>query len=313
MVARLKARTYEATPDKILHLVTAHRHAGMIVIAVLAVPFLAGLSLGPHAPYARKRVRSGTPRYDSRQAPDHRKRPRSPWRSRPDWAHNSDRDRGRDRDRQFYEYDRERQGGSPRRYRPPPTRRIVDTYRPPSSSPAPPSPRQYRYSPRPGYHERSSSPEYDTQRFVGSDVQGRESERINTNVRHYEPTSMEARHTVGREEQRWQRPTPSPSDRDRTPTPPPRLADPEVGLLDRINMNEAETRGRGRGRLLPGGVTRGGPNPRRGSRGGPSGGPWAWCSVGISNRPTRPIIADDWDYDPRRHTPSGIGTRTLVV
>jgi hypothetical protein len=29
--------------------------------------------------------------------------------------------------------------------------------------------------------------------------------------------------------------------------------------------------------------------------------------------PYPPIIADDWDYDPRRHTPSGIGTRTLVV
>ena len=229
------------------------------------------LSRSP-SPYSRKRVRSGTPRYDSRQAPDHRKRPRSPWRSRPDWVNGSDRDRGRDRDRQFYDYDRERQGDSPRRHRPPPPRRIVDTYRPPSNSPAPPSPRRYRYSPRPGYHERSSSPEYDAQRFVGSDVQGRESERINTTARHYEPTSMEARHTVGREEQRWQRPTPSPSDRDRTPTPPPRLADPEVGLLDRINMNEAETRGRGRGRLLPGGVTRGGPNPRRGSRGGPSGG-----------------------------------------
>ena len=233
------------------------------------------LSRSP-SPYPRKRVRSGTPR-ESRQAPDHWKPQRSQWRSRPDWAPVPDRDRGRDRDRQFYDYDRERQGGSPRRYRPaPPPRRTTDTYRPPSHSPAPPSPRQYRYdrpSPRPGYHERSLSPEYDTQRFVGSDAQDREPERMNTNVRRYEPTSeAEVRQTVGREEQRWQRPTPSPSDRDRTPTPPPRLAEPEVGLLDRIDMNEAESRGRGKGRPPPGGVTRGGPNIRRGLRGGPSGG-----------------------------------------
>lgn len=225
------------------------------------------------SPYARKRVRSGTPHYDSRPAPDHWKSQRSPWRSRPDWV---DRDRGRDRDRQFQDYDREKQGDSPRRYRPPPPRRPADTYRPPSHSPAPPSPRQYRserLSPRPVYHERS--PSYDTQRLVGSDAQDRESERYNTNARHYERTSeAEVRHTAGREEQqRWQRPTPSPSDRDRTPTPPPRLAEVEVGLLDRINMNEAEYhRGRGRGRLPPGGVARGGPNPRRGIRGGPSGG-----------------------------------------
>jgi hypothetical protein len=78
---------------------------------------------------------------------------------------------------------------------------------------------------------------------------------------------------VREEQQGWQRPTPSPSDRDRTPTPPPRLAEAaEVGLLDRIDMNQAEYRGRGRGRLLPGGVTRGGPNSRRGVRGGLSGG-----------------------------------------
>ena len=229
------------------------------------------LSRSP-SPYARKRLRSGTPRYDSRQAPDHWKsQQRSPWRSRPDWA---DRERGRDGDRQSHDYDRERRGDSPRRYRPPPPRRAVDTYRPPSHSPAPPSPRRYRYerlSPRPGYHERS--PSYDAQRFVGSDAQDRESERFNTKARHHEPPSeAEVRQSVGREEQqRWQRPTPSPSDRDRTPTPPPRLAEAEVGLLDRINMNEAENRGRGRGRQPPGGVTRGGPNPRRGIRGGPSG------------------------------------------
>ena len=213
------------------------------------------LSRSP-SPYARKRVRSGTPRHDSRQAPDY-------WRThwRPPVV---DRDRGRDR--QFYDYDRE---GSPRRYRLPPRR--TDTYRP-SPSPAPPSPREYhryeRASPRPGY--RSPSPEYE-RRFVGSDAQGREPERINTNVRQYEPTSeAEVRHAVEREEQqRWQRPTPSPSDRDRTPTPPPRLAEAEVGLLDRIDMNlQAEYRGRGRGRLPPGGAMRGGPNSRRGLRGG---------------------------------------------
>ena len=37
-------------------------------------------------------------------------------------------------------------------------------------------------------------------------------------------------------------------------------------------MNEAESRGRGKGRPPPGGVTRGGPNTRRGVQGGPSGG-----------------------------------------
>ncbi|KAF8268194.1 hypothetical protein EI94DRAFT_1728321 [Lactarius quietus] len=235
------------------------------------------LSRSP-SPYSRKRVRSGSPRYDSRQPPDQWKPQRSQCRSRGDWARVPDRDRGRDGDRQSYDYDRERQGDSPRRYRHPPPRRTADTYRPPSHSPAPLSPpRQYRYersSPRPVYHDRSLSPEYATQRFSGSDAQDRESERINTNARHYEATSeAEVRHPVGREEQqRWQRPTPSPSDRDRTPTPPPRSAEVEVGLLDRIDMNEAEYRGRGRGRLQPGGVTRGGPNTRRGMRGGPSGG-----------------------------------------
>ena len=225
------------------------------------------LSRSP-SPYSRKRVRSGTPQYDSRQGPDYWKPPRSQWRSRSDWAHTvADRDRGRDRDRQFYDYDRERQG-----YRPPPPRRTTDTYRP-SHSPAPPSPRQYRPSPRPGYRDRSPSPEYETRRFVGPDAQDRESERTNTNARHYGPTyEAEVRHTVERDEQqRWQRPTPSPSDRDRTPTPPPRLAEAEVGLLDRIDMNATEDRGRGRGRVAHG-ATRGGPNPRRGLRGGLSGG-----------------------------------------
>ncbi|KAI9442774.1 hypothetical protein BJY52DRAFT_459974 [Lactarius psammicola] len=170
------------------------------------------------SPYPRKRIRSGTPHYDSRQDSDYWQPPRSQWRSRCDWA---DRDRGRDRDRQFYDYDRERQGDSPRQ-RPLPPRRTTDTYRP-SHSPTPPSPRQHRYSPRPGYRSRSRSPGYETQRFVGPDAQDRESERINTNVRRYEPTyEAEERHTVEREQRRWQRPTPSPSDRDRTLTPPPR-------------------------------------------------------------------------------------------
>ncbi|KAH9069793.1 hypothetical protein EDB83DRAFT_2370621 [Lactarius deliciosus] len=219
------------------------------------------LSRSP-SPYARKRIRSGSPRYDTRQAPDYWKPPpRSQWRSRPD------RDRGRDRE--FYDYDRDRHGDSPRRYRPPPSRRAADTYRP-SHSPAPPSPRQYRPSPRPGYRDRSPSPDHETQRFVGRDAQDRESERTNTNARHYH--EAEVRHNDERDEhQRWQRPTPSPSDRDRTPTPPPRLAEAaEVGLLDRIDMNATEDRGRGRGRV-PHGATRGGPNPRRGMRGGPSG------------------------------------------
>lgn len=226
------------------------------------------------SPYTRKRDRSGTPPQDSRPVPDYwRPPPRSQWRSRSDWAPTAgDRDRGRDRDRdrQYYEHDREGQGDSPRRYRPLPTRRTADTYRP-SHSPAPPSPQQYRYelSPRPGYRERSPSPEYETQRFVGPDARDRGSERINTNSRRYEPTyEADVRRTAEKEQQQgWQRPTPSPSDRDRTPTPPPRLAEAEVGLLDRIDMNKAEDRGRGRGRLLPG-ATRGGANLRRGLRGG---------------------------------------------
>ncbi|KAH8996434.1 hypothetical protein EDB86DRAFT_998338 [Lactarius hatsudake] len=223
------------------------------------------LSRSP-SPYARKRIRSGSPRYDTRQAPDYWKPPpRSQWRSRPD------RDRGRDRE--FYDYDRDRHGDSPRRYRPPPSRRAADTYRP-SPSPAPPSPRQYRPSPRPGYRDRSPSPDHEPLRFAGRDAQDRESERTNTNARHYQPTyEAEVRHNDERDEhQRWQRPTPSPSDRDRTPTPPPpRLAEAaEVGLLDRIDMNTTEDRGRGRGRVSHG-ATRGGPNPRRGLRGGLSG------------------------------------------
>ncbi|KAH9055535.1 hypothetical protein EDB87DRAFT_1640130 [Lactarius vividus] len=217
------------------------------------------LSRSP-SPYTRKRVRSGSPRYDTRQASDYWKPPRSQWRSR------LERDRGRDRE--FYDYDRDRHGDSPRRYR---SRRAADTYRP-SHSPAPPSPRLYRPSPRPGYHDRSPSPDHETQRFVGRDAQDRESERINTNTRHYQTTyEAETRHNVERDEQqRRQRLTPSPSDRDRTRTPSPRLAEAaEVGLLDRIDMNATEDRGRGRGRV-PHGATRGGPNPRRGSRGGPS-------------------------------------------
>ncbi|KAI9437611.1 hypothetical protein H4582DRAFT_287690 [Lactarius indigo] len=229
------------------------------------------LSRSP-SPYTRKRLRSGSPRYDTRQAPDYWKAPRSQWRARPDRAHTvADRDRGRDRE--FYDYDRDRHGDSPRRYRPPPSRRAADTYRP-SHSPAPPSPRQYRPSPRPGYRDRSPSPDHETQRFAGRDAQDRESERVNTNARHYQTTyETEVRHNVERDaQQRWQRPTPSPSDRDRTPTPPPRLAEAaEVGLLDRIDMNATEDRGRGRGRV-PHGATRGGPNPRRGLRGGVSGG-----------------------------------------
>ena len=240
------------------------------------------LSRSP-SPYTRKRVRSGTPRYEPRQAPDSWKSQRTTWRTRSEWAHPVV-DRHRGRDRPFNDYDRERRGDSPRRYHPPPPRRTADTYRP-SPSPVPPSPRYERPSPRPGY--RSPSPEYETQRFMGSDTQDREPERTNSNVRRYE--EAEVPRTVETEEQRrWQRPTPSPSDRDRTPTPPPRLAEAEVGLLDRINMNEAEYHGRGRGRPPPGGVMRGGPNLRRGGiRGGPSGG----RGRGVVSGPTPALLS----------------------
>lgn len=102
---------------------------------------------------------------------------------------------------------------------------------------------------------------------------------MNVDARHYGPPYEEAetRRTAEKEQGRWQqqqrqRPTPSPSEREQSPTPPPpRTGEAEGGLLERIDMNVTDDRGRGRGRP-PRGTIRGGPNSRRGVRGGFSGG-----------------------------------------
>jgi hypothetical protein len=100
-----------------------------------------------------------------------------------------------------------------------------------------------------------------------------------TNARHYESTyeGVDARHITEMEEQpRWrqherQRHSPSPSEHDQTPTSSSRQEEVDKGLLDRINMEEAENRERGRGRP-PSDTMHGGPNPRRGMRGASSSG-----------------------------------------
>ncbi|KAH9971146.1 hypothetical protein BGW80DRAFT_1324296 [Lactifluus volemus] len=182
--------------------------------------------------YPRKRARSGTPRFDTRQAVGPAFPPRG-------------------------------------------------TYRTPSP---PLSPRRYRYERSPlanDYRGRPFSAEYDTRQFIDPHVRERRMEepRMNVNARRYDPPfeDAETRPVIPIEErERWhqhrQRPTPSLGERERTPTPPPRTGEMEPGgLLGRIAMNVADDRGRGRGRLAPGTI-RGGPNTRRGIRGGFSGG-----------------------------------------
>lgn len=222
-------------------------------------------------PYQRKRTRSRTPlRYEPRQGrwPPERSRVRPRL------------DDDRDRSWRYDSYDRGRRGDGFYRYRPPPPRRNV--YKP-SHSP-PPSPRHYRSerspSPRHDYRHRTPAAQHVPQRFTSMDARDwrQDDYRPNANARQYEPTYDGAdtrRITELDEQQRWQqqerqRHSPSPSEHDRTPTPPPRLEEAEIDLLDRINMEEAGNRGRGRGR--PPGVARGGPNPRRGIRGGFSNG-----------------------------------------
>jgi hypothetical protein len=99
-----------------------------------------------------------------------------------------------------------------------------------------------------------------------------------TNARRYESIyeGVDSRRIAETEEQpRWQqnerqRHSPSPSDHDQTlPTSSSRQEEVEIGLLDRINMEEAENRGRGGGHPPPD-TMRGGPNFRRGMRGSSS-------------------------------------------
>ncbi|KAI0246446.1 hypothetical protein BJV78DRAFT_150856 [Lactifluus subvellereus] len=191
--------------------------------------------------YPRKRARSGTPRHDGRQVVDHWEPPRPRDRQRPDY------DWGRSRN--YYDHDRGSQADSSRRYRAAPSRR--GNYRP-SPSP-PPSPRLYRRERSPSVHDYRDRPPvagYDPRPFVDMNVRERRTEehRMNVDTRQYDPPYGEAetRRTVENEQGKWkqhrQRPTPSPSEREQTPTPPPP------------------------------GVIRGGPNSRRGVRGGFSGG-----------------------------------------
>ena len=226
-------------------------------------------------PYPRKRARSGTPRHDGRQAVDRWEPPRPRDRPRPDYEW--------PRGRNYYDHDRVSQADSPRHYRAVPSRRV--NYR--QSPSPPPSPRVYRPERSPpghDYRDRLPAAGYDPRPFADMDVRERRTEehRMNVDARHYGPSYEEAetRRTAEKEQGRWQqqqqqqrqRPTPSPSEREQSPTPPPpRTGEAEVGLLDRIDMNETDDRGRGRGRPPPGTI-RGGPNSRRGVRGGFSGG-----------------------------------------
>jgi hypothetical protein len=207
-------------------------------------------------PYPRKRTRSRTPRrYEGRQVdrwPPERAyvRPRVEDDRDRSWRYNDS-------------YDRGRRGG----YRPQPPRR--NGYRP---SP-PPSP---RLSPRRSNRDRSPAIQHVAQRFANEKWRPDEY-RPNANVPHYVPTDegVDSHRIMESEEQpKWQqvqrRRSPSPSEHDRSPTSSPRQEDIEIGLLDRINMEEANNRARGRGR--PPGITRGGPNPWRGMRGGSSSG-----------------------------------------
>ncbi|KAI0286373.1 hypothetical protein BC826DRAFT_972654 [Russula brevipes] len=213
--------------------------------------------------YPRKRTRSRTPlRYEPRHVGDH-------WESdRPRLRPRIDDDWDTSRRYNYKGYDRGRQND---RYRaPPPRRRNGDTYRP-SHSP-PPSPRHFRNDrspPRRSYRERSLGMEHYPPR-----EQRVEEYRTTINARYHEADheGAEARRSVEREEQpRWQQqrqwPLPSTSERDQSSTPPPRPGEVEAGLLDRIDMKEAHDRGRGRGRPHLS-TSRGGPNTRRGMRGG---------------------------------------------
>ena len=223
-------------------------------------------SLSP--PPRRKRTRSRTPpRFGDHWEPDRsRIRPRV--------------DDDRDRTWRYSGYERARQGDSPHRYWAPPQR--YNNYRP-SPSP-PPSPRQFRNErspPRRIYYDRLPVVEHVPQRYADTDAREwrADDHRTNVNAQHHGPAyeGAEAYRTVEKEQQQrlpqhqWQRRSSSPSERDQTSTSSPRHGEVDIGLLERINMNETDNRGRGRGRPPPG-AARGGANTRRGTRGGPSGG-----------------------------------------
>jgi hypothetical protein len=174
-------------------------------------------------------------------------------------------------------FERVRRGDSPHRYRAPPPRRVYNNYRP---SPSPPlSPRQFRNErspPRRSYYDRPIPPERVPQRSVDMDAREWRTDepRARTNPRYHSPAyeaPEDYRAADKEEQQRWQqqraRHTPSPSERNEALSPSPRQGEQDIGLLDRINMEMANDRGHGRGRP-PLSVTRGGPNSRRGTRGG---------------------------------------------
>jgi hypothetical protein len=216
--------------------------------------------------YPRKRTRSRTPlRYGPRHVGDH-------WESdRPRLRPRIDDDWDMSRHYNYKGYDRARQSDRYRDRAPPPRRRNTDTYRP-SHSP-PPSPRHFRNDrspPRRSYRERSLGMEH----YPPREQRVEEYRTTTINARYHEADyeGAEARRSVEREEQpRWQQqrqwPLPSTSERDQSSTPPPRPGEVEAGLLDRIDMKEAHDRGRGRGRPHLS-TSRGGPNTRRGMRGG---------------------------------------------
>jgi hypothetical protein len=225
-------------------------------------------SLSRSPPYLRKRMRSRTP-YEARPVVDRwpPERPRVRARLEDD----------RDRSRRYNGYDRGRRGDSPRRYRHPPQRRNV--YRP-SHSP-PPSPRHFRNErspPRRSYRDRTPGAQH-VPLPVRVAEWGPTEYQPSTNTRHYDSTyeGVDARRITEVEEQpRWQqherqRHSLSPSEHDQTPTSSSRQEEVEIGLLDRINMEEADNRERGRGRP-PSDTMRGGPNSRRGMRGASSSG-----------------------------------------
>jgi hypothetical protein len=221
-------------------------------------------SLSRSPPYLRKRMRSRTP-YESRPVVD---------RWPPERPHVRARlEDDRDRSRRYNGYNRGRRGDSSHRYRHPPPR--GDVYMP-SHSP-PPSPRHFRNEPpRRSYRDRTPTAQHAPLPLRVAERRPAEY-RPSTNARHYESTYKDVHRITEVEEQpRWQQHEPqrhslSPSEHDQTPTSSSRQEEIEIGLLDRINMEEADNRERGRGR--PSSDTmHGGSNPRRGMRGASSSG-----------------------------------------
>ena len=224
-------------------------------------------SLSRSPPYLRKRMRSRTPyeaRHVDRWPPE---RPRVRARLDDEW----------DRSRRYNVYDRGRRDDSPHRYRHPPSRRY--DYR--SSHSPPPPPRHFRNErspPRRSYRDRTPSAQHVSLPLRVGEWRPTEY-GPSTNPRHYEPTYEGAdthRITEPEGQPRWQqherqRHSPSPSEHDRTPTSSSRHEEVEIGLLERISMEEADNRGYGRGRP-PSDTMRGGPNSRRGMRGASSSG-----------------------------------------